>query len=363
MARKFDNKFLQKTIDYHYKMLSSGNLNNLQKQVIKSNIIKFSQYLNIENKKYEEDCNGEVELSKGYIVMIKKLLTKAKNDYRFLDKEVMKLIIYLNDNYKYEKIVVENDLDAFTEEEIINLSLDIYKEYFPNVYDKAISIIDNPIGLIHFNEEEVIGSECFFSETFKLPFIYVEEANKIPSAFIHELQHGIEEGRRYKPDEYYSETCPILFETLFIDKINKCLDNQALSLYVERIEEIMEIIDKLGNYFKVLVELKKYQFALEDKEVLKILCKHNLLFESELDLNEVLSIDIDTLLTYTLSYLKSIELRERLYYEKKDGLRHIRRVMMGREMINSKDCLSVLTNLKKYLEEVNKKNHNLVLKR
>ena len=97
--------------------------------------------------------------------------------------------------------------------------------------------------------------------------------------------------------------------------------------YKDRIEETVFHVDILQEYFKALLEFKERDFFVSSKEFIKIF--EEIFYDNEnLSMKEfvqnvqcdVLDPDYDLYICYFLSFLKSIELREQIYNDKKHGI-------------------------------------------
>ena len=313
---QFDEQFLIKTVKDAKRLLKTD-LKAQERIAIEETIENFLKYLNV---KVEPEI--KVLKNANNLTMAKnKFMRNAINSYNDLGQDMIDLIIYLANNISYFSLNHPHKYKKYrtnmSPDEIVDKTLELYSIYFEKFYGTAKSIIEYPLNLINFTKSSHLYSQCFESDMFKLPFINIKNYNSTPEIFAHELQHGIEYMDNYKSNLYSSELGPILIETLYIDRLVKSRDRNAASLYYHRIYEMESILTELLSYYSCIKEFRKYNFEVSNSKFINILYYHNLIYTKENIMFNDLDIDVDEYLNYLLSFFKSLEVRDKVYQDKK----------------------------------------------
>lgn len=313
---QFDEQFLIKTVKDAKRLLKTD-LKEQDRIAIEETMEHFLNYLNVKTE-------PEIRTLKNVnnLTMTKnKFMREAINNYNILGQDMIDIIIYLANNiscfslnhpHKYKKYRTN-----MSPEEIVDKTLELYGIYFEKFYGTAKSIIEYPLNLINFTKSGYLDSQCFESDMFKLPFINIKNYNSNPELFAHELQHGIEYMDNYKTELYNKEIGPILMETLFIDTLVKNKERNAATLYYNRIYEIESIFTELLSYYSCVKEFRKYNFEVSNSKFINTLYYHNLIYAKNNIILNNLDIDIEDDLKYLLSFFKALEIRNKVYQDKK----------------------------------------------
>lgn len=331
---QFDRDFLIRTInDFKIQLLNSSAISSKKREEMQATIEEFSFFLDVlDGNKIKNDFDFDIfsNLKKEDFIILKRLfLSKACKDYNLVGEELINFVIVLADSFK-ATIGCDMQYDSdVSPDEIVAHTLEVYDNYLELFSSTAREIIDYPIRLINFSKNKNKGSECFY--TFNLPFINVEEYNKRPNDFIHELQHGIEKIKGYNGNIYFKELGPILSETLYIDKMYEKKDYDAVMLYFERINECEYILGYLNKYFLCIKEFQKYNFEVKTVKFVEILERNSFFNSNNVLISDFLDKNILELLMYTLSFLKSLEVRNLIYQDKNKGLKLLNNTLTGKK--------------------------------
>lgn len=353
---QFDEEFLKKNIKDGKQLLKRHDISDVKKGLIQETIYQFSEFLDILNDNYIKTPPTEPSYS-NFTVIKNNFLHKAMQDFHKYGDGFIDFIIYLSDNHTYLSF---DNADYFTKtdpELIVNRGLEVYQEYFPEFYPTTQSIVEYPIPLINFSSKKTIGSQCFYDAILQLPFIHVEKSDEFPPSFIHELQHGVEGIRGYRSYIYFRELGPILMETLYIDKMVKNREVDATILYLDRVMEAEAFLDYLSCYFKVLKELRKLNFSVSSGELINILRKNQFIYEDKMELSSAINENFDDYMMYLISFFKSLEIREKIYQDRKYGLKLLKKALVNNSVVHL-DEESMLQTYENYLYEISKKQKN-----
>ena len=346
---KFDKDFLEEIIETGQEMLKKDDIPVEKKDLITATVLKFSEFLSALNNNYvDPELNNDFDLDMNSIK--NRFLAKAKKDYEKYCDEFIDFIIAFDEEcteLTFDDEIYQTD---DTPERIVENSLNIYKEFFPDFYETAKDIIDCPLSLINFSKNGVIESQCYYERFLELPFMHVGEYDKNPTTFIHELQHGVEWLQKYDSDIYFKELGSILMETLYIDKMAERGEDNASLLYFERIKVAEQYLRYLANYFRILVRLNAVDYNIDSNEFLNLLCIN----EDIADFTYMLNIDCDECLTYLMSFWKSLEIRQSLYRDKKFGAYKLNKTLTEGEVYY--DDYDLLEYYNDYLNEIITKN-------
>ena len=346
---QFDIDFLRQQVKNGQNLLKERNVSSYDKKMIKENMTFFEEILSVMQGTYKEVNSKPKKLTN----TIKDLyLQKIKSDSIILEENFIDLIISIAEGHLSTDLGQEQYYLKNKPLNIVNNSLEVYKEFAPDFIKPANFIIEHPVSLINFYEQKMMGSECYFDELSGLPFIHVSEQNSFPPSFIHELQHGIGAVLNYKTHPFYNELGSILFETLYIDKMVEKPDEDSALLYQERILETEALLDYLACYFKALKEFKKYNFSISHTKFFDILLSNNVVYNDEEEIIELLELDTYECLCYVLSFLKGLEVREKIYHDKKFGLKLLKKLLTHDRLCLEKDSIKTIRTYDSYLDEV-----------
>ena len=296
---EFDKEYLKNIINELTYILKHNKLPKQDKEILKTELFFFKKAL--KGHYWKNQMENIPSISFESLKM--NVLAKMKRDYNILgDCSISKSI-----------------------DEMIEDTLIIYNTYSKIFYEKAKFIYEHSCPLIQEVVHKKNTSFCVYSNHLQLPFLIIVK-NEAPYILIHETQHCIENMLHRNSPFYFKELGPILFETINLDNLYPYQRNIAY-YYKDRIEETFFHIDILQEYFKALLEFKERDFFVSSKEFIKIF--EEIFYDNEnLSMKEfvqnvqcdVLDPDYDLYICYFLSFLKSIELREQIYNDKKHGI-------------------------------------------
>lgn len=349
----FNQVFLKENIEKLNNRLSGEYMSKNKRQVIKSSVSLLSSFL--ENATSYKNDQEDIPLS------LKIVLEKMKRDYELVDKKVLDYIIDLSSITNCEYLSGKYYCDI-NPEDIVNSSLEVYRKFIPMLEKTAKKIINDPRRLINFSSESDSDSICFKPVGLKVPFIAVFDYKKRPFIFIHELQHGIEIYKNYKNNDYYEETGAILLETLYVDEMIRKETSDTANLYYWRINNILSKIQILNSYFLTLQKLNKYNFSVSESKFINILKDSNFILKGN-GLRKTFDMRVNGELRYIYSFLKSIELRELFYQDKRSGWYTLEKILTNTESYINKSALFSIICLEKYLKEIEQKKKELTIKK
>lgn len=357
---KFDRKWLKETISNLEYRLKNEALSSEDEIVIKNTISKLNLYKSIVRGKINTNVQDESSLisePRKLLTLGDDVLEKLRQDFDSFEPELMDFIISL----EHDRTLVAFNSKPFYKkqaiEQICEDTMYVYQKFLPTFAPLSNQIITSSIPLIHATEKQIYRSECFFSPYLKKPLIVAQDIYHSPTAFIHELQHGVDYIRNFPVNYFFQELAPILLEILYVDRLLETKSAKAERLYISRLEDSCASIGKLANYFRALKELEQYNFYVDKITLIDILEKYDLINEEYLyeDLTFLLQENFYEELCYLLSFLKGIQLRTSLYDNRKIGEKELLYYLREAEFdvgCLQKGCLEELGN---YQEEIAKK--------
>lgn len=350
---QFDKHLLKMKIEEYKNMTKRRDLSDIEMCMLEENIFYFSEFLRTMTD--SNSSNNELEKSNEHVNLKKAFLNRAKFDFYHINKNIMDDIIWLDEH----RVIVGKDERIYSQQQkptnIINNSLEIYREYAPNFLSKVEFLINHPNSLINFCKDEKIGSQCYFDDVEELPYIHIEEYDSYPFTFIHEIQHGVEILERFNTHNFYKELGPILFELFYIDKMVLKKEKNSPFLYNYRIGQVDELISYLADYFKVLKYLNSCHFSVSYTNLTEILLKNNLINDDLQDIQFILGYETRELLRYVFSFLRGIDLREKIYCDKKSGMEMFEKNLVNRTLYYISSPYKLLSCYESFLKETSVK--------
>jgi hypothetical protein len=130
-------------------------------------------------------------------------------------------------------------------------------------------------------------------------------------------------------------------------------------LYNRRIQETELYLDYIASYFKAVKDLQKYQFNVSESKLEDILLTNQVICHSVEELVGIMQYDTGSSLSYLMSFLKSLDIRECVYCDKKRGLKLLRKQLVSENMQDIYTPHKMLQVYERYLQEVDSKKKEL----
>lgn len=281
--------------------------------------------------------------------MIKNLSDKMNKELETIKLQTWKkiqLMCWRLRKYRALDCVYANK--SLSNEEIVEGTLKLYRDVDREFYLAARTLLEDRKTHLYFND---LGVNTFYNcadLNYKFIACSLVGYNTYPS-FAHEVQHGID--FELFPDTFllYDELDPMFFEILMCDKLNK--DNLYPGIYGERIDEHNLLMESIFDYVKILDKFDRkgrnltlqnicWIFEIESEENLKEI--YDQYYYDEL---------LDSL-TYVISFMQAIEIRELYYNSKKDGIMQLKNKLTG------VDCRlnyeSLINSYENFINEIDK---------
>lgn len=283
-----------------------------------------------------------------------RLEEKLNEDLKKIDISFWKKLqyLYLNiDKTTFEKKNY-NNINISTAS-MLNLILDFYESIDDEYYKKALQIIQTPVSLINFDKNSKNSDKCFYCEYLNVPFVNVKSIeDEKYSVFVHELQHGINfliNGTN--TFSLFGELSSIFFEILFTDILDSvsCCDG----LYSSRINDNVIILEWLNEYVNILISFDENNRKVNKKNITNIL---NVKEKNDIEkkYNKFINKNFIEYCRYALSFLKSLELREKYYYfDKKEAIKELKDSVSGKN--NTIDFVKLVVSYNNYIDEIRDK--------
>lgn len=316
-----DKKYFEKIISINNLKLSMPEISKETENGIKKMQVVFENYVGLKENKSEQNLTTEEILSK--------LSDIFKSDLATIDLKTWKRIQDL-----CGKITKSSYTDciysapSLTIKDLIRVSLKIYKGASKELYLKAKNIIRDDRTMIYLNDVNMDNNyDC---QALDCNFIACSNIgiNTYPR-FIHELQHSIDKQTLIKQAYIYIELAPIFFETLMCDYWNTKGDYKGL--YSFRIKDNSEIMREFYEYVKILEKFDVHGQNLTISNAEDILG-----VDSKEQLQKIYNIiepdDYMESIKYILSFLRSIQLRDIYYNDKKEALKQLNDASLGNDL-------------------------------
>lgn len=313
---QFNKKVLQDAIDCGNHFLLTNKLSNQQRRSIRSDIVRFQNFLSGDFEDYQRKVFFNPSTLK------RNILNGMKRHHRIFKGDLMSWFIELNQAkiFKYHRRMKVFKLPI---EEMAEQTLKVYRTNAPLFYNCAKEFIYcSELNLIQ--EAEISSSSyCFYSDILKLPFIVI---NKNDDSYVlnHEIQHAIEYMLDIAIPEFYHEFGPIYFESLFIDSAYEKHGKKVLSGFVRRIQDMEDYLDILSVYLYSMSVFSHYDFDVSDEFFYEIWQEATGLsfdYLTQFLNHEIVNREITSSLSYLLSFLKAIEIRDVIITGNPDGRR------------------------------------------
>ena len=300
----FNKSLIEEAINTGQSFLLSPNLSKQDRLEITSDIKRFKLFLDGNFDNYIRRRRQNMPYLKNNII------SGMKNLEKILSPRLRRWLIDLAQDQIF---TIDSETPIFTMslDEAAKTTLKNYKMNASAMYNFAKTILEPKQGII---QEAVLNtsSYCFYSDILQLPFIVVDPLDDA-GCLNHELEHGIEYLMGTRPHFFYSEFGPIFFELLFCDESYKKYGKSSLAMHITRIKETEDYLNVLAVYFCAMkiFSLRNYdvseQFFLETFEYFSNVENDNLI---DFLNDEFVNSQIIESITYVLSFLKAIQVRE-----------------------------------------------------
>ena len=236
---------------------------------------------------------------------------------------------------------------------VATITLELFSKYSIELFNLASAAIAN---------KSILVVEDLSSRSFMTPInsihkgFCVVDKNDSPDTLAHEIEHLNEYILGYKIPTLYDELGPITFETLFIDEMVDSKIPGAELLYFNRLRTTSNYLEDLCGYYKAILYAKKYNFNMSDSkfilmmnEIMSIEKKYIIEFLSEEYNNNTFFEE----LIYIISFIKSIDIRNKMLDDKKKGLKELKKCLNASDIsFNEKKYYE---SVKRYIKEINRK--------
>ena len=303
------------------------------------------------NKGYKKPLYRVNSINFGNISEAKSLfLEKMRHDYRLIGEKLIKYILELQ---KMDIFNIDTDTPIYVNsmDKIAEITLELYSKFSNTFYKIAKEMIDNKQVLVVENAE--IPSYMIYLNSINKSFCVIDK-NDNPNTLIHEIEHGIEATLNFMVPDIYSELGSITFENLFIDELIDRKTNSAELLYAKRVLDCKNILDDLGDYFKMILYAKSNNFNMTTSKF--IIMAETIM---HVDKNKILEFLNDEFnnnyfqeeLVYLLSYIKSLEMRNIMLNDKKKGIIRLEKTLNKPDYTFNSNEKSI-DNIKHFVKEI-----------
>lgn len=319
----FDYNYMQRVVDKGEKLLRKDDISKEDKIEIKYTIESFKLFINgiYDDEGIYKTKNYSFEQLKH------KVLYKMNREYNMLGDD------FINNVLELDNILFDFSKETYplyklkSMDELSKESLYLYKKYLPFYYDTAKKIINNPNGLIK-SSSGIFSSYCLMSNYLDEPFLLIDPRED-PYVFSHELEHAVEFKLKFNTNTLYHELGPMVVEKLYIEEMALNKEDGVTNAFISRIEDTENLLDIITFYFKAMKEFKTLNFRnITDEKFLNVMLDNYFITDNYTELQEsVLDIDIMSILTYIVSYFKSIEIYNKFKEEVEVGYQSLERLL------------------------------------
>ena len=353
---KFDLVYLKNTARKLSQMLKNNKLSKFEKFNIKCDIMTLNDLISIsENKTSLFEC--EISQNVSSIKKAKEdLFNKMIDEYNYFGDKLIKFIIELNDSKVLENDFIDDMIFDNNLDELVIKTSELYSSYSNKLYKQVIKMLSKD-SILEVKNADFSSFRAYINYLKKCFFVI--DSTYAPFSLSHEAFHGITAIRGINYHPFYEELGSILFETLYIDKLydEKTIDSKKM--YFIRIDNCLELLDDLADYFKLLLIFKDKYFMVSDKEFCETIRNNIPMYETKQALIDYLSYyALDTKtddLTYIISFIKSLEIREKIKCDKRLGINSLFNTLHSNSFtINTNETFECT---KRYIKEIHKKNN------
>lgn len=321
---KFNEQFLLEKLYYCEEILYNRKLDINDQTLLASTIEELENYLALlEGNDYNEDCyTYEYDYDRKIPLKVQgaNILEEFRKSSDIIPYKYLNWILELSEQNLDFK-TVSNTTFTYDIEKTVENSLEIYKDYFPKFYNTALSFLNYPHNLFHFEKNIDLSSFCFYSKFLEVPLFLINRTEG-EDCFIHELQHGIE-FMNYNEhlDPLYIELGPMVLERMYADKIYGQGKLESLSCYELELNNFKNDLEFFTKYAKILKEFKSKKFMLSNNEIYSLFEKYNFFYSDNMreTFSYFLDNDIIEHSSYVFSFLKSISLKNEIYENKRNA--------------------------------------------
>ena len=316
----FDKDYLRSVIIKGKRKLESETLSREERKSIKCDIETFERFIMDD---YEVADNGynKKRIPKNIDRLKNYILRKMARQYKILGEDLIKWILDLIDSEIFaDKFDSSLEFTELSLSEIAFLTIKNYEVNSPKFlpYAKRI-ILDDSIRQIQLVDS--IGSHCHHDDITNESYILYDVTE--PTCLLnHEVQHAIEALFKYPTNILYCELGPIVYELLFNDELYKLKGNLQEGDIAFRTNDTDYLFDSLYGYFQILLVFAEKNFDISTEEFLEtflIIEEINPELLEDYLREEIASDEKIEDMNYLFSYLKAIELREKMNLNKHDN--------------------------------------------
>lgn len=349
----FNKKFIKNTIDKGMTLLKNPIIPLSKRRSVNNEIYIFNEFLNDNFDKIQ--ASSSIHVFKTIEQLKRDTLKIMEKQYNILGRELIILLIRLNETFEFSAYNVLPSGPNLTIEEQSEETLEMYKCYSETFYSKAKKIILNPTPQIHVNYDLDSTSWGFYSQILDMPLLVIDPSES-SSVLTRELQKGLEQSIRFRPHQLSKELGSIYFEMLFNDHM--FLKYKIFSKeYYDRLYEFKLQLQQISPYLELVLLFSNYKFKMETEWFLE--CFNDTIPAKYTDTikyinDEIISNKMQRHIKYCVSFLKAIELREKTHQNKEVGIEELMNCLsMKKERYNAPESGIVLC--QNFSEEVYQK--------
>lgn len=303
----FDAERLKRYIEWGKNALKENKLSTEKAEGVKDDLKILRRFLSGNFELPEEGIGKYTSMNR----LKKIVLDKMKMEYEIIGDELITFLQDLSDESIFDVYGYFNrtDIPIEAQEE---LTLKNYEKNANGFYVPAKNLLSSDSETqIQVVENLSSTSWCHYSEIGKHSFLIIDPTEAV-HILNHEIQHALDFDLNFlNVDNYYSELNSIFFELLFNDLL---YDGRGICDYYFRLEDIQSWLCGLYEYFDAMKCFKEMDFDVPTSQFIEIIQEKFLVEEENIIpwLNEVIIGDyFEDDMTYTVSFLKAIELRNK----------------------------------------------------
>lgn len=315
----FDEKFIKNTIDKGKTVLKNPITPLKKRRTINNEIYIFNEFLNGNFDKLE---TRETDFTFNSVEQLKRVILKnMEKQYKTLGREMIILLLTLNEDLEFSKYNVLQSGPDLTIEEQVEETLEMYQHYSEKFYNNAKRIILNRTPQIHVNYDLDFNSWGFYSSILKMPLLVIDPSES-SSILTRELQKMIECSMRVNRHGLSKQLGSIYFEMLFNDQIfwkYGFFSND----YYDKLYEFKLSLQQICPYLELVLLFSNNKFKMETELFLEFFS--DLMPAKYTDTikhinNEIISSKMEDRIMYCVSFLKAIEFRQKTQQNKENGI-------------------------------------------
>ena len=301
----FDKKHLKFAIEKGKLLLTKKDISNYRIKGINSEISMFNKWLNDDYSFLISTSNNEYDLSD----LKREIMHEVKLCGGFFGRGYISLITKLVESDLFNISITDNKL--LSTDEQVDITMKTYNSYSPKfsgVAEKILLPNNSHIQVVNDIKSYSFGSTHILNEGFVV--LNPNEGNGILN---YHVQESIEELVPFGYSLDYNSLGPILFELLFHDKLYEENNIKYSSDYYSMIKKIREQLIDILPILKLFITTRSSNRDEINDDLFGDLCyKYFGTDNLEIVYNQVHNVTSNVDISYILSFLKAIDLREKI---------------------------------------------------